>query len=112
MAFALTFGSGCVTTNVGNTMMTCSEDEPCDCEGIGNCLVECPAGGCDVRCEGTGNCYLSCGGGDCTLTCEGTGNCILEECTGGCVAECEGFGNCICQEGCGEDTDPPMSDAG
>jgi hypothetical protein len=111
MALTMAVSSGCVA-KIGNTQKTCREGEPCLCEGMGNCLVECPEGGCGVRCEGTGNCYLSCEPGDCHLSCEGTGNCIIEECSGGCEIECIGFGNCICSSGCDTTADPPLVDAG
>ncbi|MFW6085807.1 MAG: hypothetical protein ACODAG_01270 [Myxococcota bacterium] len=95
-------GAGCL--RVGNVDKTCREGESCQCDGIGNCRVGCPEGGCDVLCEGTGNCLVECPGGDCTVQCEGTGNCIIEECSGGdCTVQCEGTGNCIieaCSGGC------------
>jgi hypothetical protein len=43
-ALAMGMAGGCMTTHIGNTNKTCQEGEPCECEGIGNCL--CAAEGC------------------------------------------------------------------
>ncbi|MFW6051234.1 MAG: hypothetical protein ACODAU_08670 [Myxococcota bacterium] len=101
-------GAGCF--RVGNADKTCREGERCRCDGIGNCLVDCPEGGCDVLCEGTGNCLVECPGGDCTVVCEGTGNCIIDSCSSGCSTECEVLGNCVCREGCGTAADASVPD--
>jgi hypothetical protein len=68
-------------TSIGNTIATCPAGASCAC-GTGNCVYECPGGGCDFTCTGASNCLYSCAGGGCTIDCANVGNCE-STCTGG-----------------------------
>lgn len=129
LATALAAGalaSACVEvtrTEYGNVVLTCTANQPCDCDVTGNCLFDCPGGGCTMRCLGqqancvfscagggcdvvcaagtTGNCVATCGGGGCALSCSNTGNCSLSGCpTGTCSKDCANVGNCLCSTAC------------
>jgi len=106
----------------GNNLMTCVAGAPCDCTVSGNCVFDCPGGGCTMQCLGAmSNCVFSCDGGgcdvvcapgttgnciatcthDCALACSNTGNCALSGCAAGtCSADCSNLGNCVCSTGC------------
>ena len=47
----------------------------CSCNVVGNCVYDCPGGGCTFTCGASGNCLFSCAGGGCDITCQNTGNC-------------------------------------
>ncbi len=124
---ALTLAAGCVTQpdvpEFGNVIKTCTAGQACDCTVTGNCVFDCPGGGCTMRCLGqqanctfscagggcsidcaassTGNCISTCSSG-CSMTCSNTGNCTLSGCQAGtCSAVCNnGLGNCVCTDTC------------
>ncbi len=99
-ALALALPTGCETETTavyGNVFRTCLAGEPCDCTVSGNCVFDCPDGGCTMRCLGAqSNCIFSCDGGGCPIVCAaGTaGNCVAS-CTDGCALECSNTGNCV-----------------
>jgi hypothetical protein len=45
------------TTTIGNVIATCPAGTSCTC-GTGNCLYDCPGGGCDFACTGASNCVF------------------------------------------------------
>ncbi len=96
---------------MGNVIKTCYAGQACDCTVTGNCVFDCPGGGCTMRCLGQqANCDFSCNGGNCPIVCaaSSTGNCIAT-CTSGCSMSCSNTGNCslsgcaagTCSYGCG-----------
>ncbi len=90
---ALTIGCSVDTTEVGNVLTDCAAGSTCTCSAIGNCVYDCPGGGCTLVCSGMSNCVFDCAGGGCVIQCANTGNC-LNTCTDGCAMTCTGTGNC------------------
>lgn len=99
-------GAGCLVVDtgpVGNTWSECRAGAACGCSVVGNCVIDCPGGGCDLTCGGVSNCLFSCGAGGCTVECANTGNCEATCAGGGCAMTCTGTGNGIlsgCPSGC------------
>lgn len=71
----------------------------CGCSGGDNCVLDCPAAGCDAECHDVSNCDAGCGD-MCNLSCHNNSNCDLE-CGDACAVDCESVSNC--DVACGAD---------
>jgi hypothetical protein len=71
----------------------------CGCQSGDNCVLDCPAAGCDAECSSVSNCDAGCGD-MCNLSCHDNSNCDLE-CLDACSVQCESVSNCEVE--CGAD---------